>query len=257
MNRWMVFACAISLNGVGLTSVAQAVEHYGSLADAHKCDPELDALGDRGPSEWIAGARKSGKGLSPDCKAELERRIPACEQDPYNKRQLTDPELNHGDAKGWCFDKAFGDVWEQVINDRNDRKSAQEEANAAAAAKAKASLALAEVELPKAEVHDASLEKQVADAYHRYDPPAKILKVFLGRWSSDLEKDAWGRVTGRDLYATVLNKQPDGKCLLHGELWMQHGNGRSFSGPLTARGAGSASDKEILCERAGAGGKRK
>jgi hypothetical protein len=46
-----------------------------------------------------------------------------------------------------------------------------------------------------------------------------------------------------------VNKHADGKCELHGELWMQRGNGNSFSGPLSARGAGSLHQDEILCSR--------
>ncbi len=51
------------------------------------------------------------------------------------------------------------------------------------------------------------------------------------------------------MHATVVNKQPDGKCSLHSELFLQHGHGRSFSGPFSLRGAGSASDDEILCSK--------
>jgi hypothetical protein len=253
MNRRIVHVLAMLTIAVGFTSVAQA-DNYGPLADAYKCEKEVDAVANEGgASQWSAAARKSGKGLSAECKAEIEKRIPACEKDPWMKRELTDPELNKGDPKGLCFDKAFSNVWEQIINDRNSKKQAQEEAKTKEEAKAKGAAELAAVELPKPQMHDGSLEKAVSDAYHRYDPPAKVIKVVLGKWADELEKDALGRVTGRDIYATVVNKQPDGKCLLHGEYYMQHGNGRSFSGPLSARGAGSASDKEILCEKIGAG----
>jgi hypothetical protein len=51
-----------------------------------------------------------------------------------------------------------------------------------------------------------------------------------------------------------VNKHPDGKCELHDEQWLQHGNGRSFSGPLTARGAGSLEEVEIPCAKAEAAG---
>src|SRR6185312_14258917 len=96
---------------------------------------------------------------------------------------------------------------------------------------------------------DAKLEKLVTAAYHKDYPEGTILKVILGDWSDDYEKDAFGNVTGRDLDATVANKQADGKCYLHNEFWLQYGNGRSFSGPLSARGAGSANDTEILCSK--------
>jgi hypothetical protein len=75
------------------------------------------------------------------------------------------------------------------------------------------------------------------------------LKVILGRWDDRYEKDAFGRVNGRNVYATVVNKQPDGSCQMHGELWLQHGKGTSFSGPLSARGSGSVEESGILCSK--------
>jgi hypothetical protein len=106
------------------------------------------------------------------------------------------------------------------------------------------------VEVPKAETHDAKLEKMVQTSYEKNYPGNKVLKVVLGSWSDDYEKDAFGRVTGRDIDATVVNKQADGKCQLHDELWMQRGSGKSFSGPLTPRGAGSMKQTEMLCTKA-------
>jgi len=97
-----------------------------------------------------------------------------------------------------------------------------------------------ETEVPKATMKNAALEKAVSDAYKRdYEKENKVLKVVLFGWDEDLEKDDFGQVTGRDMAATLVVKLPDGTCQLHYELWMQHGHGRSFSGPLEARGAGA------------------
>jgi hypothetical protein len=144
-----------------------------------------------------------------------------------------------------------------VFNDHQKKARAAEEAKKKEEEKAKDAAAVAAVELPKALMHDAKLEKMVTDAYHRDYPDGKVLSVILGRWAEDLEKDGFGRISGRDLDATVVNEQPDGKCMMHDEFWMQHGTGRSFSGPLAARGAGSAHDLEILCSKAEAGASSK
>jgi hypothetical protein len=105
-----------------------------------------------------------------------------------------------------------------------------------------------EVELPKPEMKNAALEKAIADAYKR-DYGDKVLKVILFGWDEDLEKDDFGQVTGRDMSAVVVTKLENGTCSLHEELWMQSGNGRSFSGPFHARGAGSAQDTPINCAK--------
>ena len=109
-------------------------------------------------------------------------------------------------------------------------------------------------DVPKAAMHDGALEKAVATAYGKAYPGNKILKVVLGHWADEYEKDALGRVTGRDLYATVVNRHPDGKCELHGELWLQRGHGKAFSGPLSERGAGSLETSEISCSKIDGGG---
>lgn len=252
MTRQLVQMLLTTATVVGFTSVAHAAA-WGTLEDAYKCEKEVDAVGQGSTDEWLTAARKSGQGLSAVCLAEIEKRVPTCEQDPWTQRVMKDPDLKLGDPKSYCFVKSFASVWEQVVNDRRAKKDAEEQAKVKEEEKAKEVAQRAAVEVPQPKMHDASLEKAVADAYHRYDPPAKVIKVVLGRWADDLEKDAFGRVTGRDLDATVVNRQPNGKCVLHNEYYMQHGNGRSFSGPLKARGAGSASDKEILCEKIAAG----
>lgn len=159
----------------------------------------------------------------------------------------------HKDPPGFCSYRAFGEISNDLLQAayKKDQDAAQAKAEIERKAKDAADSAqkAATIELPKAEKHDAALEKAVAAALVRDYPGNKVLKVILGSSSDDFEKDAFGRITGRDLDATVVNKHPDGKCELHGELWMQRGNGKSFSGPLSARGAGSLHQDEILCSR--------
>jgi hypothetical protein len=192
---------------------------------------------------------KAGNVISAACKAEFDLRMASCLKDPSMEWKLKDKEIQKGIPNRACHQNVFGGIWEQVINDRNDKKQAEEEAKAKAERDAKAAAEVAARELPKPTKHDAKLEKMVADAYHRDYPDGKILKVLLFDWAEDFEKDAFSRVTGRDLDATVVNKQPDGRCFMHNEYWLQNGNGRSFSGPLSARGAGSANDTEISCSK--------
>jgi hypothetical protein len=170
-------------------------------------------------------------------------------KDPAMQWKLKDPEYTKGIPGRPCHENVFAGIDEQVINDRNHKKEAEEEAKKKAERDKEAAAKVAAQEVPKATRHDAKLEKLVSDAYHKDYPEGKVLKVILGDWSDDYEKDAFNRVTGRDLSAVVVNKQPDGKCSLHDEFWLQNGNGKSFSGPLSARGAGSASDTEILCSK--------
>lgn len=248
MNRQMMLAMIAV--GVGFSSAARASE-WGTLEGAHLCDQEL-AAAKASPDQWkwIDEAVKTGKGLSPQCKAELDKRMQTCLKDPGMSGYLNDRSITKGDPNHVCYQHAFGGMGDQITNAEAKKKQEAEAAKAKEAEQAKRAAEVAARELPKTTKHDAKLEKAVADAYHRDYPEGKVLKVILGSWSDDYEKDAFNRVTGRDLDATVVNKQPDGKCFLHGELWMQHGNGRSFSGPLSARGAGSASDQEISCTKA-------
>lgn len=250
----VVFAIAAA------AGTARASDYYGTLDAARLCEKET-AAAKAAPDmwKWLDEAMKTGQ-LSPQCKAEMDKEMPACKSDRWMQRKLTDPEIHKGNPDRVCHQEIFGKMWEQIINDDNHKKEAAEEAKRKEEANAKAAAAVAATELPKPGKRDAKLEKAVADAYHRDYPEGKVLKVVLGSWSDDYEKDAFGRVTGRDLDATVVNQQPDGKCQLHNEYWMQHGNGRSFGGPLSARGAGSLNKQEILCSKVGAdatGGGRK
>ena len=178
--------------------------------------------------------------LTPECKAEQKKRVDECKKRPDDAKEqaalctkwgydLPDPakDLDH-----YCLRA----VWAQMV--AQSRAAATES-----------------LEVPEATMHDAKLEKAVAAAYVKEGyKDNKILKVVLLGWAEDLEKDGFGRVNGRDMQATVVNKHPDGKCELHYELWLQHGSGKSFSGALEARGAGSEQNTEIPCEKAEAAG---
>src|SRR5262249_20377715 len=155
------------------------------------------------------------------------RRVDVCLKDPEILKVTNDAQYAaHKDPPGYCTEV----VWDRMGNQQTKFAEEQKRAKELAAAKD----ALEATEVPKAEMHRARLEKAVAVAYDKDYPGNKVLKVILDGWSDDLEKDAFGRVTGRDLLATVVNKHPDGKCELHSELWLQRGSGRSFSGPLSA-----------------------
>jgi hypothetical protein len=213
---------------------------FGTADGAQKCESEIKTIG-----SW-APARASEYKISADCKAEMGRRIETCLKDPEVRKVLDNPKtLASKDPKGYCTELTFDRMRIQL-----DRAA---EAKAKAKKEEEEKAKLEAVEVPKGTMHDAKLEKAVAAAYNKDYPGAKILQIVLGGWSDEFEKDAFGRVTGRDLNATVVNKQPDGKCQLHYELWLQHGSGRSFSGPLSARGAGSMEQTEILCTKAEAG----
>lgn len=256
MNRRVIqFSVMLAVTG-GFTAVAQAA--WGTLADAYKCEKELGVSDNQKDSaeHWVRAQQKSGTGLSDECKAEAEKRVPSCLADNSMQYALRDPDIVHGDPKGLCFNRAVLEMFEQMTNDRHDKQRevdlAKEKEESKAKAAAAAAAAAASAELPKALMHNAALESAVAKAYAKDYAPGKVLKVILGRWADEYEKDAFGRITGRDLNATVVNKQPDGSCQMHDELWLQHGKGKSFSGPFSPRGAGSAEDKPILCSKVGA-----
>ncbi len=179
---------------------------------------------------------------SAECQAEWDKRAQACLDDPDAQKIYKDPKYTaHEDPKGYCKLSARWALERSMTEyDETCKKKKSEDD-----AKAK----LEATELPKANMHDAKLEKAVRVAFDKDYPGNKILLVILDGWSDDYEKDAFGQITGRDLSAVVVYKDTDGKCIMHDEYWLQHGNGRSFYGPLSARGAGSASDTEILCRK--------
>jgi hypothetical protein len=246
MKRQLVSVLAVVAVGVGFAGAARA-EDWGTLENAHLCDKEW-ATANESPDlwKWFNEAAKTGKGLSPECKAELDKRQQVCLKDPsmdvYFNQRGTEPNK-------LCYQQAFSGMQSQVSAAAAAKKRDEDVAKAKEAEHAKIAAATAARELPAAKKHDAKLEKAVADAYHRNYPDNKVLKIILFAWSDELEKDAFNRVTGRDLDATVVEKEPDGKCYLHNEFWLQHGSGKSFSGPLSPRGAGSLNKDEILCSK--------
>lgn len=194
--------------------------------------------------------------VPPECKAVIEHFAEPCTtgvksaKSDFEALKDKNPGMTMADL---CNNKAFSEMGDAYAYALQKEAFAKQQEAEKAADEQKRAEATAKVELPKATQHNASLEKAVAAAYAKDYPEGKVIKVILGPWSEDLEKDAFGRVIGHDLQATVVNKQPDGKCQLHDELWMQRGHGKSFSGPFTSRGAGSQSKTEILCSKVGGG----
>lgn len=188
---------------------------------------------------------------SPECKAELDRRIKACLDDPEQKKHYDAWVKSYKDAKSdaklptypeSCASDGKSDMESAMSNYKNICQKKQEDDDA----KAK----LESTEVPKATMHDAKIEAAIRKAFDSDDHGEdKVLKVVLEGWADEYETDAFGQITGRDMNATVVNKKPDGKCSLHDELYMQRGHGKSFSGPFESRGAGSASDTEIICSK--------
>jgi hypothetical protein len=242
-----VWVVAIILGNAHLVHAGK----YGTDEQAMACEKEYVANESwRKEPDAISTDLKHGAAISAACKAEVDKRAKSCLTDPENQQAIKDPAygIAHSDPPAWCQYMAFFDMADGIEKALDKRAKDAAEAEAAAAEKAK----LEATEVPKPEMNNRALEKAVTLAYQK-DYSGKVLKVVLFGWADDLEKDGFGRVTGRDLAATVVNKQPDGKCQLHYELWLQYGNGRSFSGPLSARGAGSAEDSEILCSKVEAG----
>jgi hypothetical protein len=220
-------------------TTAYADAKWGTPDQAAVCTKDCDHY-----SNWL----ETG---SPECKAEMDRRVKACIDDPEHKKQFDAWVKSYKDAKSdaklpthaeACAHEAKDDLESSM--DEYDGLCKKKKADDAAKAK------LDSTEVPQAEMHDAKLEAMVKKAYvDDYHGVNKVLQVVLQGWDEEYEKDDFGHITGRDMHATVVNKQPDGKCSLHSELFLQHGNGRSFSGPFELRGAGSASDNEILCSK--------
>jgi hypothetical protein len=225
------------MNAVNVRVAAFAVLTFAGLTPA---------LAEQGPWGTPEETKPCLTFDSPECKAEIDKRAQNCMNDPREASNLAkshewypnDKAKGDAEALKFCADVATKILKEQMEDLAKKQKEAEKD-------KAK----LESTEMPTAKLHDPKLEKAVAAAYKKDYPEGKVLKVILGEWSDDYEKDAFGRVTGRDLGATVVNKQPDGKCQLHDEYWMQHGNGKSFSGPLSSRGAGSLTKTEILCSK--------
>lgn len=187
---------------------------------------------------------------SAECKVEIDRRSKACVADPAKKKEYDAWVKSYKDAGSTTKLQSFE---ESCADDAKRDIEASMDAYADSCKKQKAEAdhkaKLDATEMPKATMHDAKLEAAVKKAYVDGGYENKVLKVVLQGWDDDYEKDAFGQVTGRDMLATVVNKLPDGTCSLHEELFLQHGHGNSFSGGLSLRGAGSASDTEIMCSK--------
>jgi hypothetical protein len=228
-----------ALVAVTTTTTARADAKWGTPEQAAACTKDCDYY-----SNWKDKA-------SPECKAELDRRTKACLDDPDEKKKFDDWVKSYKDAKSTAklptFEESCSSDGKRDMESSMDLyKDLCTKKKRDDAAKAK----LDSTEVPKAEMHDAKLEAMVKKAYEDdYHGVNKVLKVVLEGWDEEYERDAFNQITGRDMHATVVNKQPDGKCSLHSELFLQAGNGRSFSGPFSLRGVGSASDNEILCSK--------
>ncbi|HET9992026.1 MAG TPA: hypothetical protein VFQ65_26030, partial [Kofleriaceae bacterium] len=132
--RSLLQACAVVAIVAGASSTAHAGDTYGgTIAEAYKCEAEIAAR-DAAPDQWkwLDDAVKSGKGFSPACKAEFDKRMQLCLKDPSIQWKLKDPEISKGIPGRACHQSVFGGIWEQVINDRNDKKRDEEEAKAKA-----------------------------------------------------------------------------------------------------------------------------
>ena len=257
--RISAFGTALALVVGPATLLAQDL---GQLEQARVCLDEYRYYkaheNDRGewyPSNDLLRAR-SGKVAPAACKVEVDRRAALCKT---NK----DMQARHKDLQGrdtyksmtldeYCLERGYQDVMFDFINEGRRAEEEAQKAAAQAEADAKRQAQIAATEPPTAKMKNAALEKAVKKAYEvdwGEDGKNKVLKVWLHGWDDEFEKDAFGRVTGRDMHATVAVRKPDGTCHLHYELWVQMGNGRSFSGPLKARGAGSKEENQILCEK--------
>jgi hypothetical protein len=286
---WMAWSASPALAGPN---------EWRNIEQAKTCLKEYDDAGmepfEEAGTAWggniyknpalVDQAYKDGK-ISDACKAELEREIPLCQNDKYEK-QYRARELAK-DGKGWCIREALFGAFQSIQNDpermkaRKERKDAIEAAlkkgdwdaaRAAAATatqkkyvedqiaklqaeKAKKAAELAKVELPKAAKKDGALEKQIAAAYKSSYPDNKILGVVLLQKDWSPERTNLGVITNRNIQAIVVNKHQDGTCEMHNELWSQEYIGGKFKGKLSQRGAGSQELREILCEKV-PGGKK-
>jgi hypothetical protein len=225
----MKFSTGIGAVIVMTAGVATA-EPYGARTDVAVCAKSLEGLSNEG-----ACVEGPPKDLTAECRAEVDKRIAACKKKPAEAKDEIEDCNRHRPLPDPAKepDKFCGSVvWDQMLDQSRWHPPDPS------------------VEVPKATMHDAKLEGMIKSAYELdYHGVNKVLKVVLQGWEEEYEKDAFGRITGRDIDATVVNKQPDGTCSLHSEMFLQHGNGRSFSGPFELRGAGSASDTAILCEK--------
>jgi hypothetical protein len=236
MCRWLVGGVAVAILGVAAVASADN-KPFGEAADLKPCATND---GFARMNSWGAEAIKD-YGVPPECVAEVEKRAKVCLTDPDMKKDIDNPKLSaHSAPERYCTEMAVHGMQEQLAVYNEQQKKAKADADS----KAK----MASQKMPKADMHDAKLEKMIADAYKKNFPDNKILKVIITDKKWDFEKDALNRVTGRDINASVVNKHPDGACEIHSEMWVQQGSGKSFHGPFDERGAGSLEKVGILCE---------
>lgn len=235
MNRVIVRTVGLlALVAVAAPAMAGEEDAYGKPEDAAPCQ------GDDGFAHLHRFYKEKVK---PECAAEIEKRIQLCLKDPEQEKIFKDPKYTASkDPEGYCG----GEVVRRVQNQLEKYAETQKEAKQAEADKAK----VAAQRMPKADMHNAQIEKSIANTFHQAFPDHKIIKVIITDKSWDYEKDAFGRVTGRDINASVVNKHPDGTCEIYSEMWVQQGNGKSYKGPFEERGAGSLEKAPILCENA-------
>lgn len=232
MNKWLQGAVGLAALTMSISAFA-ADDPYGTPEQAASC---LQMASIRGRAHYDKSQ------LPAECITELDRRVELCFKDPEEQKIFKDPKYTASqDPTEFCREVVTDRVQDQMkeydIQQAKKKQAADEQA------------AIDNTELPKPDQRNPTLEKAVKAAYSKGYPENKVLYVALGNWSSDYEKDAFGRVTGRDLPADVVVRQPDGRCQLHTELYLQHGHGRSFGGPLSLRGGGSSNDKWIHCEK--------
>jgi hypothetical protein len=234
---WKIVIFAIVVGGGA--GVARAEDNpFGTPEDLAPCQSDRSFSRTHGWSPTTAPKSK----LTKECQAEIAKRVEVCLKDPDAAKIFNDPQYRaHSDPPAYCGEIAISRMKDQAGRLAADQKKAKAEEEA----KAK----LAAQEVPKADLKDAKLEKAIYTAFHLAYPDAKILKVILTDRAWDYEKDAFNRVTGRDLNASIVNKRPDGSCEIFSEMWVQQGHGKSFSGPFEERGAGSLNKVGILCEK--------
>jgi hypothetical protein len=170
MNRYLLSA-SLAL----VASVAAAAPPFGEVKDSLICADGIERLGPA-KDKCEEGFEPN---LTPECKAEAQKRVDACKQRPDDAKEQA--EL----CKKWGYDLpdpakdlnvyCRRAVWAQMV------AQSREAAKAA-------------LEVPTATMHDPKLEKAVAAAYVTEGyKENKILKVVLLGWAEDLERTRLAR----------------------------------------------------------------
>ena len=197
MSHRMIRSSLFLVALVGSLPASAAEDPYGTPEQLAPCehDKQFPYM-----HNWTSPSK-----LSAECIAEVDCRAEVCLKDPDAKKIYEDPKYSaHSDPPRYCHEVAFtrmSNQWDTLVETRKKE---------AAAEKDKAKIAAQRV--PKADMHDARIEKAIAATFHAAFPDSKILKVIITDKTWDFEKDAFGRVTGHDINASVVNKRADGKC---------------------------------------------